>query len=166
MNETNTLCFTVRSKSTSSESVPRCENYEVCNMEMPDIEFTRGGPKFCIYCSIHFGAFESLKIILDVVCPICSQRTKGVLFPNCAHSICISCFHRCFFVGSTEQTRPEPTFPYPDIEEAYRHQPGDTSWSSYPLIEQYNINWNNWAEEQRDSYENSENLRKCPICRK
>ena len=166
MDETHTLRFLVRSKSTSSETTPRCENYEVCNMEMPDIEFSRGGPKFCILCSIIFGAKNSLELVSSVECPICLDINKGVLFPNCKHSTCISCFNKCFFGKGIKLTRKEPKFPYQEIENAYRHDPENSNWDSFPLIEQYNIDWNNWAEEQRDYYEGSKNLRQCPICRK
>ena len=36
----------------------------------------------------------------------------------------------------------------------------------YPLIKIHKEEWNKWDDKNNEKYENEENLRNCPICRK
>jgi hypothetical protein len=38
-------------------------------------------------------------------------------------------------------------------------------WKNYPLLEQYDIDWENWYQMKLEKYDENENLRKCPLCR-
>lgn len=63
-----------------------------------------------------------------------------------------------------------PIFPYPEIEDKYFDNPDDIDdeiWiSEYPLIKKYNKDYALWSDIKEEKYNNEENLRKCPICRK
>jgi hypothetical protein len=63
----------------------------------------------------------------------------------------------------------EPKFPYSEDVQMYyyltskelRHK----FWKNYPLLEQYDIDWENWYQMKLEKYDENENLRKCPLCR-
>ena len=106
-----------------------------------------------------------LKISNNLECPICLEIKECISQPRCNHSLCISCFKRCYY--GDENNEGEPIFPYPDIEDEYYDGTKDINWDNdYPLIKLYNEEWNKWDDEKTEKYKNEENLRICPLCRK
>jgi len=60
----------------------------------------------------------------------------------------------------------EPVFPYPDIEDEYYEDTENIKWKNeYPLIETYNINYNEWDDKKNEEHENNKHLLLCPLCR-
>jgi hypothetical protein len=60
----------------------------------------------------------------------------------------------------------EPVFPYPDIEDEYDEDTENIKWKNeYPLIETYNINYNEWDDKKNEEKENNKHLLLCPLCR-
>ena len=85
--------------------------------------------------------------------------------PRCNHSLCITCFKRCYY--GDEMTDEEPIFPYPDIEDEYYDDTENIKWvNDYPLIQLYDEEYNRWEYEKQKKYESEEYLRICSICRK
>jgi hypothetical protein len=115
-----------------------------------------------------FGTWKGGKGILEVrhnlECPICLEMKECISQPMCNHSICISCFKRCYY--GDENLDGKPIFPYPDIEDEYYDDSENIKWDEYPFIKIYNEEWNKWDDEKNENYKNEENLRICPICRK
>jgi len=101
---------------------------------------------------------------LEYECPICLENKICISQPRCDHYVCIDCFKRCYY--GDEDTDGEPLFPYPDIEDEYYDDQENSKWDEYPLIKIHNEEWNNWDDNKNEKYENEENLRNCPICRK
>ena len=153
--------------SESPSTTPKCSNHEICKMEMPDIEFIRGTKdnSYCILCSMLFGnSTIALSILESVDCPICmNSNIRGVRFPNCVHSACINCFHRCFYGDGI--TTDEPAFPIPELENEYRSKPDLKNWKNYPDIIKYCSDWNSWFESKQCDFALEGSLRRCPICR-
>jgi hypothetical protein len=52
------------------------------------------------------------------------------------------------------------------MEDEYYDDAENIKWINYPLIKLYNEEWNKWDDTKKQKYEQEENLRKCPICRK
>jgi hypothetical protein len=138
----------------------KCKNYELCNRVLPKWWFECKGNYVCTCCDMLYGI---LKMSDNIECPICFENKKGLSLMKCSHYICIDCFKRCHHGDQSG----EPVFPYPDIEEKYFEDTENPIWvSDYPLITLYNEAWNNWENNKQEKYENEENLRKCPLCRK
>lgn len=92
------------------------------------------------------------------------EGIEGVNLPNCEHSICISCFKRCFKGDQDKEN--EPSFPYSkELEEQYHENQENPLFANDPLIIEYNRKWNEWDDRNVEKYEQEENLRKCPLCR-
>jgi hypothetical protein len=105
----------------------------------------------------------SLEIIDKIECPVCFETKKGISQPKCSHFVCIDCFKRCYYGDDSG----EPSFPYPDIEEEYFEDPENSKWDlNYPLIKSYDIEWETWENNNTQKYNDEENLRLCPLCRK
>ena len=152
-----------------------CKNYIICGAVLPEWWFDCKGNYLCMNCDIMFGTWESggikyigkgvLEITNNIECPICLEIKECISQPRCNHSVCISCFKRCYY--GDESREGEPIFPYPDIEDDYYDDTENPKWEiDYPLIKIYNEEWNKWDDEKNERYENEENLRSCPICRK
>ena len=154
----------------------KCKNYELCETVLHKDWFNWFGRYLCHGCHLLFGTWKFqgaeyktgkgiLKISDNLECPICLEKTRSISQPNCEHTVCIKCFKRCYYGDS--DTENEPKFPYPDIKDEYDEDPDNQKWDiDYPLIKIYNQEWNKWEDENEEKYENEENLRKCPLCRK
>lgn len=152
----------------------KCKNFELCKAVLPQWWFDCKGNYLCTNCDMFFGTWGSgenlhigkgiLEISDNIECPICLEVKKCISQPRCNHSLCISCFKRCYF--GDKDTEGEPEFPYPDIEDEYFDDPENIKWTNdYPLIEIYNEKCSNWEVERWEKYDNESNLRICPLCR-
>lgn len=154
------------------ESGIKCKNYELCNSLLPFWWFDCKECYLCTNCDIMFGTWCSgnykhegkgvLEMKDDIECPICLEIKRSISFPKCEHFVCIDCFKTCFCFDDEEQ----PPFPYPDIEDEYDDDPDNPKWNNYPLIKIFNDEINRLEDIREEKYENSENLRRCPLCRK
>jgi len=151
----------------------KCKNYELCEAVLPTWWFDCKGNYLCSNCHMMFGTWGNeingnngkglLEIIDKIECPLCFETKKGISQPKCNHFVCIECFKRCYYGDKSG----EPSFPYPDIEEEYFEDNENPKWDiNYPLIKSYNIEWETWENNKIIKYNDEENLRKCPICRK
>ena len=150
----------------------KCKNYELCKSLLPKWWFECKGNYLCIDCHMLFGTWGEgytgkgiLEISDNLECPICLENKRSITQPNCEHTLCIKCFKRCYY--GVDNTENEPSFPYPYIEDEYYEDQDNKKWDTdYPLIKIYNEEWDKWVDEKNQKYENEENLRKCPLCRK
>jgi len=151
----------------------KCKNYKLCKCVLPKWWFECKENYLCTNCHMMFGTWGSgenahigkgiLEISNNIECPICLEVKKCISQPRCDHSLCISCFKRCYY-GDRDD---EPKFPYPDIVDEYDDDPENIKWTNdYPLIEIYNEESKKWEDEKNEKYENELNLRTCPLCRK
>lgn len=147
----------------------KCKNYKICGEILPKWWYECKNNYLCTNCHMLFGTWGNdnhgkgeLTFDCNLECPICLVSSECVTYPNCEHSVCIDCFKRCFYGSSQE----EPIFPYPDIEEEYYKDPYDKKWDKYVLIKDWIKNCIKIDEQNSLKYENEENLRKCPLCRK
>jgi len=149
----------------------KCKNYLICGSVLPEWWFYCKSSYLCTICHIMFGTWSHgtgkgiLEIIDKIECPICLESRKGISQPRCEHSVCITCFKRCYF--GDESNEGEPIFPYSGIEDEYQDEPQNPKWDNdYPLIKIYNEEHDKWEDEKNEKYENEAHLRKCPLCRK
>ena len=153
----------------------KCKNYIICQSVLPNWWFECEGSYLCTNCDMMFRTWKNgnyqhygkgiLEVTVNFECPICLEVTECISQPRCNHSVCISCFKRCYY--GDENIDGEPIFPYPDIEDEYYDDPDNIKWSNdYPLIEIYNKEWNKWDDKRVEKYVQEEYLRSCPICRK
>ena len=150
----------------------KCKNYELCEAVLPKWWFECKGNYLCINCHMLFGTWGGshtgkgiLEISDNLECSICLENKRSITQPNCEHTVCIKCFKRCYY--GDDNTENEPKFPYPYIEDEYYEDQDNQKWDTdYPLIKIYNEEWDKWDDEKNQKYENEENLRKCPLCRK
>jgi hypothetical protein len=141
----------------------KCKNYIVCDSVLPKWWFECKGHYLCTRCDMM--DCNILKVSTNLECPICLEINLCISQPKCDHSICISCFKRCYY--GDENRDNEPIFPYSEeIEDEYYDNTEDIKWVNYPLIQFYNEEWNKWNDEKEEKYEKEEYLRKCSICRK
>ena len=150
----------------------KCKNYEVCASVLPIWWFGCKGNYLCTNCDMGFGTWGTgenshtgkgiLEISNDVYCPICLETKRGISYPRCNHKVCIECFKRCMYGDYSGK----PVFPYPDIEDEYDEDPESIKWKNeFPLIEAYNINYDEWEDRTNEANQNSSHLRSCPLCR-
>ena len=153
----------------------KCKNFIVCEAVLPKWWFDCKGCYLCTNCHMMFGTWGSgkhkhigkgiLEMSNNLECPICLEFNDCISQPRCNHSLCISCFKQCYY--GNENNERKPIFPYPDIEDEYIDDTENITWvNDYPLIKIYNEELDKWDEENIEKYENEENLRKCPLCRK
>jgi hypothetical protein len=152
----------------------KCKNYIICEEVLPKWWFECKGNYLCMNCHIMFGTWGSgenkhvgkghLEITDNLECPICAEVKECISQPRCNHSVCITCFKRCYY--GDENIEGEPIFPYPDIEDEYYDDRENIKWENYPLIQMYDEEWNKWDDAKNKKYNQEENLRKCPLCRK
>jgi hypothetical protein len=147
----------------------KCKNYILCETILPKWWYECKGNYLCTNCHVMFGTWKSemgkgiLEITNNIECPICLETKQSISQPRCNHSVCISCFKRCYY-GEDIQ---EPMFPYPEIEDEYYDDIYNIKWNiEYPLIKIYNEELDKLEDERDEKYEKENNLRKCPICRK
>jgi hypothetical protein len=140
----------------------KCKNYVICECVLPKWWFDFKGNYLCNNCDMLFG---TLKTTNNVECPICLETTECISQPGCNHSLCISCFKRCYY--GDQNIEGKPIFPYPDIEEEYYEDTENIKWENdYPLIKMYSEEDMNWEDAKQTKYENEKNLRSCCLCRK
>ena len=153
----------------------KCKNHVVCEAVLPKWWFDCKASYLCTNCDMMFGTWESgeyehtgkgiLEMSNNLECPICLEIKECISQPRCNHSLCISCFKRCYY--GDENIEGEPIFPYPDIENEYDDDTENIKWANdYPLIKIYYEEWDKWDNEKTEKYENEKNLRICSICRK
>ena len=174
--ENSNICYD--SKYTGEDGLGiKCKNYIICKDILPKWWFDCKCSYLCTNCHMMFGTWERasgtnkhvgkgiLEMSNNLECPICLEIKECISHPRCNHSLCISCFKRCYYGDKNREG--EPIFPYPDIEDEYYDDVENIKWENdYPLIKIYNEEWNKWDDEKCLKYENEENLRICPICRK
>ena len=158
----------------------KCKNYEMCNTILPKWWFDCKNSYLCTNCDMMFGTWKNKKagvyktgkgelpIKDNLECPICLDIKRGISQPNCDHTLCIDCFKRCYY--GDESRDGEPQFPYSkEIENEYDEDIylKNPKWDKdYPLIKKYNEEWNKWDDNKQQKFNDEENLRNCPICRK
>lgn len=146
----------------------KCKNFILCCDVLPEWWVKAKGSYLCLNCDMSFGKWKNgkgyLPITKDLECPICFEIKDNISLPFCNHNICIDCFKQCF----SYENEKGPEFPYPEeIGEKYDKGYNRLElFREYPLLEQYEIDCEEWEDKRTEKYENSENLRKCPICRK
>lgn len=146
----------------------KCLNYELCGSTLPNWWLECKSKLICTYCDIFFGSWSNktgrgiLNFYDSIDCPICFNNSRGVSFPSCDHSICVTCFKRIFFPCYDN----EPIFPLPDIENEYDMDPDNPKWDNIQLIKKWRLEWLQWDNNKNSKFESEEFLRKCPICRK
>ena len=151
----------------------KCKNYEICNCILPKCWFDYKGKYLCQNCDMLFGTWlckptneqhigkGELPITDNLECPICLEKKRSVTQPRCDHTICIDCFKRCWNYDNDP-----PTFPYPEIIDEWEIDENNPKWySEYPLIKNFDEDWELWDTKNERREENEDNLRKCPICR-
>lgn len=114
-------------------NVIKCKNYEVCASVLPEWWFDCKGHYICTNCDIMFGTWGhgenthigkgTLEIRDNLECPICLEIKRSISQPRCEHTLCISCFKRCYF--GDDNSEGEPEFPYPEIFDEYQDDPLD-----------------------------------------
>ena len=140
----------------------KCKNYIICEEILPKWWFDCKGCYLCSNCDMMFG--DNLEMNNNLECPICLEIKECISQPRCNHSVCISCFKRCYY-GDGDKSE-EPIFPYPNIENEYYDDTEHIKWDNdYPLIKIYNEEWNKWDDKKTEKYNNEKNLRNCPLCR-
>jgi len=148
----------------------KCKNYELCECILPEWWFECKGNYLCTNCHMMFGTWGTqigkgvLEISDNIKCPICMEVKRGISYPRCDHYVCISCFKRCWYRDDSD----EPEFPYSsDIEDEYYDDMENAKWLiEYPLIQIYKEECDKYENEKDEKYNNEQNLRLCPICRK
>jgi hypothetical protein len=94
----------------------------------------------------------------NLKCPICLDIDLCISQPRSKHSLCISCFKRCYYGDENEG---EPIFPYYDVVEEYFNDQENIKWENdYPLIKIYKEELNKWDDEKRKKSKDEENLKK------
>lgn len=146
----------------------KCKNYELCCRILPDWWYDCKGCYLCIGCDVMFGPWCGGKGILNIVdnheCPIClDNNIRSISFPKCNHMVCIDCFKKCW--GFEVTMPPEPIFPYPELEEDYDEDPSNTKWDEYPAILNFKYRSDLWANQRDRQIDETEHLRRCPLCR-
>ena len=142
----------------------KCKNYKICGeTELPSWWFECKGNYLCTNCDVLFG--KILEITDNIECVICLENKLGLTYLNCEHTLCIECFKRCYY--GDESREGEPVFPYPEIENEYFDDDMNPKWNiEYPLIKQYNDEWNAWDDERDQKRLNEQYLLKCGVCRR
>ena len=154
----------------------KCTNHLICDTILPDWWYDCKGRYLCTNCDMSFGTWRNeeqgvyktgkgeLSFVGDTECPVCLKVEPSVTLPNCDHSMCIECFKRCHFGDRSG----EPEFPYSEaIDEEYEDDPENIKWKThFPLIEKWDRQWKKWDDNRQYKYDNENNLRLCPLCRK
>jgi len=173
--ENNNICYDdCQNKEEDREGI-KCKNYIICESLLPKWWFDCKGCYLCTTCHMMFGTWGSgenkhvgkgiLEINNNLECPICLEFDLCISQPRCKHSLCISCFKRCYY--GDENIEGEPIFPYYDVVEEYFNDLENIKWKNdYPLIKVYNEELNKWNDEKEKKSEDEEYLKKCPLCRK
>jgi hypothetical protein len=143
-----------------------CDNTIICNSILPPwfLGLKRVGVCLCMSCESTF--HKKLTIVENTECPICMDIKTGVTLLNCSHSICVDCFKRCMY---GEDISPVP-FPYPiEVEDEYYDNGGQDDpefIKKYPLVKKYERDCKKQDIKKSIKYQQEENLRMCPYCRK
>ena len=85
----------------------KCKNYIICEAVLPKWWFDCNRGYLCINCDVMFGTWGSgeykhigkgiLEMSNNLECPICLEIKECISQPRCNHSVCISCFKRCYY---------------------------------------------------------------------
>lgn len=159
--------YTIQESCVHACRLLECPNFIVCEQMLPSwvIDCNDGT---CPHCAIDMWELEISKEKLE--CPICLETTICITLKNCKHAVCAECFKRCYRT-SDQSYEPRPVQPYPDevMDEYYDFIPIDRQKEMielYPLITAYDEAVDRWEENEAIMYQNEENLRLCPLCRK
>lgn len=156
----------------------KCPNYEICgHYDTEYILDCHSG--LCLNCDIEYGKWKGGKGELifkdNYECPICLEIKRCVSYPKCEHCICIKCFKVCWSYD-IEINIQEPEFPYKNNKEIEKEF-WEISWEDenfkykndekiQKFIKEFD-KYNEIKEEIKSKdWNDKENLRKCPICRK
>jgi len=157
----------------------KCKNYVVCETILPKNCYNLCGGYLCFKCISLFGDItdgdgniikkgkDKLTTYDNVECPICLETKQNVSLPRCEHHTCIDCFKRCYYGDRSRQD--EPLFPYNEneVDNRYFSDWDNPKWiTKYPLLKEYNEKYIIWENKKRRKYEEEENIRLCPLCRK
>jgi hypothetical protein len=147
----------------------KCKNYILCESILPELWYECKASYICSNCDIMFGPWiggkGELPLHENIDCPVCLETDTGIEWPKCAHTVCVSCFKKCYMMDPDD----EPQFPYSEeIEDAYYSENADMEQleTMFPLIKKYNQQCDKWYASRQEQYEKTYNLRKCPLCRK
>jgi hypothetical protein len=141
----------------------QCSNFAICGAREPKWYLNCHDGR-CLHCNMLICKNLTFKELPEE-CPICTEVSKCVVLPNCTHTLCITCFRRCYVNGPPRVN--EPQFPYPEHEDEYfsiGNNPDNPMYHD-PLVMKFNEDWNKYDDEWNLQYANENNLRKCPICR-
>ena len=164
----NEFTYSNKWKCTNNCKPVKCSYNIICGNQQPQWILNENDD-LCVYCNIN--GLECRTTHSEVIihsnkeCPICLEEKDCVQYIKCDHHVCVSCYKQCF----SDYVVGEPKFPYSEDVQMYyyltskelRHK----FWKNYPLLEQYDIDWENWHEGIQEKYDENENLRKCPLCR-
>ncbi|MFK5969594.1 MAG: hypothetical protein QM487_05670 [Candidatus Marithrix sp.] len=150
----------------------KCKNFDVCGGVLPSWWYNCKGLYICTNCDCMFGTWSSGDkkytgkgelIFSDLSeCPICLKISKSVSQPRCDHTVCLSCFKRCYYGQEIKQ----PPFPYSeDIQLRYEDPHTEFDINEYPLIKEWDSELDRLDDLSAIQFKNEEYLRKCPICR-
>ena len=150
-----------------------CPNVEICGQWGPKWYLRLRNSKVCLHCDMYFT--KKLDFVEDMECPMCFETTRCVVQPNCTHVTCVDCFKRCW---NGEMDTPPPKFPYPEeiekqyykeLDESpdiYAYTDIDDKWHQYyPLLVEYDRQYELYNHYKDSKYISEGNLRKCPLCR-
>ena len=141
----------------------KCKNFKICE-GMADWMI-----EYCSQCYWMYH-YKTLEVKNNTDCPVCLEENQEcVKYLNCSHFVCIKCYKKQVYPEKLERTG-EPVFPYgSDIEDEYYEDQENPKWKSeYPLIEQYNEEYEKWDdewEEKECKISDQVFSKKCPVCR-
>jgi hypothetical protein len=138
----------------------KCWNYNVCDAVLPKWWVDCKGRYLCTNCDI--AGYSKMKFFDNMECPICLEEKECVKQLKCDHVVCTDCFKRCHYRQFSEQ----PEFPYSDdVQDDYETNL-QFDHEKYPLVRKWEGELDIIEQSANENYENEENLRKCPLCRK
>lgn len=154
----------------------KCVNYEICGNSYPK-NYHECWDGTCMNCDMNFGEWKNdgskgLKFIDNIECCVCTgENLRGVIFPKCEHYTCIKCFKEMWkailnpddyeLIDSNgikwSNSCPIKAIPFMVIRMKEKDRKAETCEDVDEFYKE--------CLEDKKLYE-SENLRKCPLCRK
>jgi hypothetical protein len=156
----------------------KCKNFSLCGTVLPKSGVSMKGHYLCTSCDGMFGTRSVtenigscgkgiLNLIENLDCIICLETKTNVSMPRCEHYMCVDCFKRCYYGDNSG----EPLFPYPEIQDEFykdtHYNAPNPKWVDYyPLIEEYEQEWELWNDRRLENCAKEVYLKQCPLCRK
>jgi hypothetical protein len=139
----------------------KCPNFLVCENIVPEwLLLCKGG--HCLKCDMAFGKVLTFSTE-DEECPVCLETKPTVKLLNCDHTMCFSCFKRCWD-GPPEP--PQPPFPYPEFEDEFEEDVMNHPLNFDPRVIKWYRDMDAWEQRRSAAYEMERSNRQCPLCRK